>query len=413
MKDTNQQKHLCPAWGAIGLDNLFRKWTQNPQKILKPYIKAGMTVLDAGCGPGFFSVEIAKMLHGAGKVIVADVQEAMLDKVRKKIEGTGLEQTVHLHKSDFESIGIVEKVDFVLAFWMVHEVKNQKKFIDELTSILNPNGLIFIIEPKGHVSKNQFDTEIDLIKANGFFIVESPKVFFSRAVVLTRLSHTINDINPIELGRQLKKPTGETGLKVAENMNIANEQIYDFVLSQIDMNDNSKILEIGCGNGKFIPKFFISNPNIHLTVIDYSDVMCNKAKILNKGLINDNKLDVQCEDAVEMSFSDDYFDMVVTINTVYFWEQKEKQLTEIKRVLKKDGLFITGYRPKSVMKDFPSTQEVFTLYEPEDLTLLIKQNGFEIIKETQQSTNRTAVDGSQVQSIDICLVAQKQYDNEF
>ena len=69
MKDTNQQKHLCPAWGAIGLDNLFRKWTQNPQKILKPYIKAGMTVLDVGCGPGFFSVEIAKMLHDSGKVI--------------------------------------------------------------------------------------------------------------------------------------------------------------------------------------------------------------------------------------------------------------------------------------------------------------------------------------------------------
>ena len=38
----------------------------------------------------------------------------------------------------------------------------------------------------------------------------------------------MNEINPIELGRQLKKPTGEIGLLVAENMNVANEQIYDF-----------------------------------------------------------------------------------------------------------------------------------------------------------------------------------------
>ena len=176
-------KHTCPAWGAVGLDNSIRKMMHHPQKILSPYIKSGMTVLDVGCGPGFFSVEIAKMLNGSGKVIAADVQDAMLDKVRKKITGTVLEPTVHLHKSDFENIGVVEKVDFVLAFWMIHEVRNQKMFFDELTSILNPNGLIFIIEPKIHVSKKEFDTMVELIKEYGFTIVENPKVFFSRAII--------------------------------------------------------------------------------------------------------------------------------------------------------------------------------------------------------------------------------------
>ena len=62
-------KHICPTWGAVGLDNLFRKLLHNPQRILKPFIKEGMTVLDIGCGPGFFSLEMAKMLHGTGKVI--------------------------------------------------------------------------------------------------------------------------------------------------------------------------------------------------------------------------------------------------------------------------------------------------------------------------------------------------------
>ena len=71
MMNTNQQIHLCPAWGAVGLDNSFRKWIQNPQKILKPYIKTGMTVLDVGCRPGFFTIEISKMFNGSGKVIVA------------------------------------------------------------------------------------------------------------------------------------------------------------------------------------------------------------------------------------------------------------------------------------------------------------------------------------------------------
>ena len=181
-----EQKHICPTWGAVGLDNLFRKFVHNPQKILEPFIKEGMTALDIGCGPGVFSLGIAKMLNGTGKIIAADVQEGMIEKIRKKIEGTNLEQVIELHKSDFEKIGIDEKVDFVLAFWMVHEVRNQELFFEELTTILNANGRILIIEPKIHVSKKEFNAMISKIKECGFTIVESPKVFFSRAIVLSK-----------------------------------------------------------------------------------------------------------------------------------------------------------------------------------------------------------------------------------
>jgi ubiquinone/menaquinone biosynthesis C-methylase UbiE len=185
---TKEQTHICPAWGAAGLDNSIRKLMHNPQKILKPFIKEGMTVLDVGCGPGFFSVDIAKMLNGTGKVISADVQEEMLDKIRKKIEGTILEPRIVLHKSEYERIGVEEKVDFVLAFWMIHEVRNQKKFFEELTSILKPNGMILVIEPKLHVTKKKFRTMVKMLSESGFTIVESRdvvcRVFFSRAVVL-------------------------------------------------------------------------------------------------------------------------------------------------------------------------------------------------------------------------------------
>jgi ubiquinone/menaquinone biosynthesis C-methylase UbiE len=181
----NEQK-ICPVERAGQLDNSFRKWIQNPQKILKPYIKEGMTVLDIGCGPRFFTVEIAKMLNGSGKVIAADVQVGMLNIIREKMKGTPLEQRIELHQSDFESIGVVEKVDFTLAFWMVHEVRNQKKFFDDLTSIIKPNGLLLIIEPKFHVPKKKFRAMVDLIKEYGFTIDESPKVFFSRAIVLSK-----------------------------------------------------------------------------------------------------------------------------------------------------------------------------------------------------------------------------------
>ena len=80
-----KNKRICPVEYAGGLDNSFRRLLQNPGKILKPYIHEGMTVLDLGCGPGFFSIEIAKMLKDSGKVIAADLQEGMLERVRQKI----------------------------------------------------------------------------------------------------------------------------------------------------------------------------------------------------------------------------------------------------------------------------------------------------------------------------------------
>jgi len=184
--NTQNTNMICPAGAAGMLDNSFRKLFHNPQKILKPYIKAGMTVLDVGCGPGFFSIEIAKMLDGSGKVIAADIQEKMLAKVRKKINGTNLEQSVELHKSDLENVGVAETVDFVLAFWMFHEVRNQEKFLADLISILKPSGFIFIVEPKIHVTKKEFGRIIDKTKASGLTIVESPKVFFSRTIVLSK-----------------------------------------------------------------------------------------------------------------------------------------------------------------------------------------------------------------------------------
>jgi ubiquinone/menaquinone biosynthesis C-methylase UbiE len=175
----------CPVELAGGLDNNARRLFQNPRKLLKPYINKGMTVLDLGCGPGFFTVEIAKMLKGSGKVIAADLQGGMLEKVNKKIKGTELEQRIEIHKCEDDRIGVTENVDFVLAFYMIHEVPDQDKLFEELKSILKPDGKIYIIEPKFHVSKKSFEIMIDKIENMGFEITDRPKVFFSRTVLLT------------------------------------------------------------------------------------------------------------------------------------------------------------------------------------------------------------------------------------
>ncbi|MFH1011686.1 MAG: methyltransferase domain-containing protein, partial [bacterium] len=70
--------HICQWWLAPTLDNPFRRFLHNPEKMLGSQAAEGMTVLDIGCAPGFFSIGLAKLVGNTGRIIAADVQPKML-----------------------------------------------------------------------------------------------------------------------------------------------------------------------------------------------------------------------------------------------------------------------------------------------------------------------------------------------
>jgi len=182
----NRNNRVCPVEIAGSLDNTIRRWIQNPQKILGPYIEEGMVVLDIGCGPGFFSIDMAQMVGSSGRVIASDLQEGMLQKVRDKIKGTELEERITLNKCEENKIGVSEKIDFVLLFYMVHEVPNKEALFNEIGTILKSNGQVLIVEPPFHVSKLAFEETIRKARNAGFTLVERPKVLFSKTAVLKK-----------------------------------------------------------------------------------------------------------------------------------------------------------------------------------------------------------------------------------
>lgn len=180
------KNRICPVERAGGLDNKLRRWLQNPRKILSPYVAENMTVLDLGCGPGFFSIEIAHMVGKFGRVIAADLQEGMLQKLREKIRGKELENRITLHKTEENKIGLSERIDFALAFYVVHEMPDQRKLFVELESILRPFGQVLFVEPSFRVSKSAFAESIEEAGNAGFDISEGPKMLFSKTAVLTK-----------------------------------------------------------------------------------------------------------------------------------------------------------------------------------------------------------------------------------
>lgn len=187
MKPANRDSRVYPVEKAGSLDSFLRRVFQNPRRILKPYIRPGMTILDLGCGSGFFTIDIAKMLNGSGKVIAADLQKGMLDKVNTKIRGTMLEEKIELHQCETDRIGLTSRVDFVLAFYVVHEVRDHLRLFEELRSILNTDGIIYIIEPTFHVQDAAFEKMVSNLIITGFKVVARPKVILSRTVLVQAL----------------------------------------------------------------------------------------------------------------------------------------------------------------------------------------------------------------------------------
>jgi ubiquinone/menaquinone biosynthesis C-methylase UbiE len=179
------RNRVCPVALADSLDGRVRRWLQSPRRILAPYVREGMTALDVGCGPGFFSIEMARMVGTAGKVIAADLQEGMLDRVREKIRGTEFEGRIACVRCDQASINVLESVDFILAFYVVHEVPDKDALFGQLKGVLRERGQLLLVEPRlFHVSRREFARTTGVAESNGFAVCPGPPLRFSWSAIL-------------------------------------------------------------------------------------------------------------------------------------------------------------------------------------------------------------------------------------
>jgi ubiquinone/menaquinone biosynthesis C-methylase UbiE len=183
---TTESTHVCPVSNAGVLDFWLRRRLQNPHRLLSPYVRPGMTVLDLGSGPGFFTMALAELVGASGRVIAVDLQEGMLQRLEAKLKRSGLDGRVSLHRCAATKIGLAESVDFVLAFYVVHEIPDHPGLFQELSSILNSNGSVLVVEPPFHVSRAAFTKTIRDAENAGFRSGKGPGVFLSKSVILKK-----------------------------------------------------------------------------------------------------------------------------------------------------------------------------------------------------------------------------------
>ena len=192
MENENDRGHnVCPWYMAYLFDNPLRPLIHDPEKILGHYVKPGMTVLDIGCGMGFFSLGMAKMVGPEGKVISLDLQNKMLEILKKRAHRQGFSERIDDRLVEEGAFPVEKPVDFALCFWMVHEVPDQAHFFRELSRVLNPGTNALIAEPgMHHVTPEDLEETVRIASGEGFSVTERPKIRMSHAVVLEKLRIT-------------------------------------------------------------------------------------------------------------------------------------------------------------------------------------------------------------------------------
>jgi len=183
--------HVCPWWLAYTFDNPVRRILHRPEIVLAGLVRQGQTVLDIGCGMGHFTIGMAKMVGPHGRVIAVDIQDRMLDHVRRRAMKDGLSERIVLHKGEVSGVEMSGEVDSALAFWMVHEVPDQSAFFQAVKGLLKPDGLFLMAEPKMHTSKTDLEKSLLIASRAWLTTVSEPHISFSRCALLTPSNNRI------------------------------------------------------------------------------------------------------------------------------------------------------------------------------------------------------------------------------
>ena len=192
------------------------------------------------------------------------------------------------------------------------------------------------------------------------------------------------------VGNNFRNPNGIGGKITTKIMNIMNQKQYKAVLNNINLENNDILLDIGFGNGYLINKLFKRNNNIKIYGIDISNDMVNNVSQKYKQYIDNNCLKLLLENINdETTFENDMFNKIYTVNTIYFWNDLKKCFSEIKRILKPNGIFINAIYTKEYLDKTEFSKYGFIKYSKEDMIKLTEENGMKIIKIIEIKDNKS------------------------
>jgi len=209
------------------------------------------------------------------------------------------------------------------------------------------------------------------------------------------------------IAQQLRRPDGEQGVQVAKKMNEGNLHINRATIDAMNVQEDDHILEIGMANGFFVKDILSMGQSVRYTGCDFSPIMVDEARMLNKHFIQSGQAGFYLADAKLLPFASETFNKAFTINTIYFWDDLRTVLAEIRRVLTPGGQLLISLRPKSIMQGYPFARYGFRLFSKDDVAQNLKENHFVVRDAIEEKEPDQEMNGIKVPVETLIVIGEK------
>jgi len=143
----------------------------NPVNVLtKMGIQKGLTVLEIGCGPGFFTIPAARIVEECN-IYALDLSPLMIENVKKKVKKQRLEN-VKTITATASNIGLEdESIDLIFCIDVLSDITDIDSTLQEMYRILKFNGILSVFEPHTGFEPGAWkpDKSIKELTATGLF----------------------------------------------------------------------------------------------------------------------------------------------------------------------------------------------------------------------------------------------------
>lgn len=176
-----------------------------------------------------------------------------------------------------------------------------------------------------------------------------------------------------------RKPDGIGGKIMVSVMNMGHKALADWGFQFLEIPDDGKVLDCGCGGGANIERMLREHPKTVVKGIDYSEVSVEKSRKVNQKEINTERCEILHASVMGLPFKDEQFDLVTAFETVYFWPDLPKNFQEVYRVTKSGGMFfICNECNGDTDKDDKWTEKIpgMTIYRDSQLKKTLEEAGF-------------------------------------
>lgn len=201
--------------------------------------------------------------------------------------------------------------------------------------------------------------------------------------------------------KNVKKPEGECGKETLLRMNRSHQPLTEWAFSLLNIPNDAVALDIGCGGGNALKMLSARIPDGKLYGIDYSETSVEVAQKNNEKDVKSGKMIILHGSVSDLPFDEDIFDLIVTVESYFFWPDLAHDFREVRRVLKSKGTFaVIAEMYKHKEQDAEQLEIIDKLHmhnnTPEELKDMLLAAGF-----SQAEVHTMPVEGR------ICAIAVK------